>query len=288
MKYSIKNDRILIENCEDFNPEHILECGQIFRYKKVDNDYQVFSQNKMAILQKLGEKSYQILTNDTEYFVNFFDLKSDYSAIKKQILKSANDNQFIKNALNFGSGIRILNQDYFEATISFIISQNNNIKRIQLIVDNICQRFGTNMGNYFAFPTAKQLINATENDFKNLGAGYRANYIVNAVKFFQDFDFNSFAQLSEDQMQKVLLSIKGIGPKVADCIMLFAYHKKRVFPVDTWIEKVYREYFIGCGEQPFDSLNRVKIRNYFVDTFKDNSGFAQQYFFYYSRSGNKD
>ena len=287
MNYSITKDKITIRDCQDFEPEHILECGQVFRYKKTDFGYLVFSQDKKAEIKKVGENSFEILSTDTLYFEHYFDLKTDYSVIKKQVLDSAKNSQFVKNALQFGNGIRILNQDYFEATISFIISQNNNIKRIQLIIDSLCKKYGKNMGDYYAFPTAKDLELVTENDYKILGAGYRASYLVCAVKFFANFDFDSFSVLPEEQMQKILLSVKGIGPKVADCIMLFAYHKKRVFPVDTWIEKVYRDNFATETEKQAKNLNRVTIRNNLVKMFDDNSGFAQQYLFYYGRSGSK-
>lgn len=290
MKYHTEKDKIVVQDTKDFCPMHILECGQVFRFKKIDNFYQVFSKDKCATIKpKYNDKNevigYDIITNDTQYFENYFDLKTDYNLVKNKVLMLCQNEQFMQNAVDFGNGIRLLNQDPFEATISFVISQNNNIKRIQLIIEKICEKFGTKIGEYYAFPTQKQLENATEQDFKNLGAGYRAKFLVNVIKYFDNFDFAKFSQKPILEMEKQLLSITGIGQKVADCIMLFGYHKMEYFPVDTWIEKVFREYFGGNVKlSQSQSSNRLKIREFLVGKFGEYSGYAQQYLFYFQRS----
>ena len=289
MKYIKQSNKIIIQDLTEFNPEHIIECGQVFRYTKCDEVYQVFSANKTAFIVPTKDNlsqlcGYEIVTDDVDYFENYFDLKQDYASLKSQILKIQNSD-FMRNAINFGSGIRLLNQDHTETIIAFVISQNNNIKRIQQIIEKICQKFGTNMGGFYAFPTIEQLSKATSDDFKNMGAGYRATYLVDVIKFLQTFDSNSFEKLSQDEQLGVLLSVNGIGPKVADCILLFGYHNMTVFPVDTWIEKVYKEYFFGTGDSP--KLDRKQIRKNLVSRFGNMSGYAQQYLFYYQRSSKK-
>ncbi len=300
MKYKVENEQILIESEQDFNPMHILECGQVFRFKKVGGNYQVYSLNKSALIVDVTsehiskktlnstKKYYKIITNDVDYFVNYFDLKTNYNVIKNELLSIKNTKQLLTKAIDFGFGIRILNQDCFEAIISFIISQNNNIKRIQQIIEKICEKYGTNMGVYFAFPTPNQLENATVSELEKLGVGYRASYIINAVKIFGKMNFDNFKQKSIQEMEKELLGVTGIGQKVCDCIMLFGFHKLNYFPVDTWIEKVYTEYFAKDFKEQDEKLNkkidRKIMRSRFVDIFGGNSGYAQQYLFYYQRS----
>lgn len=296
MIYKTHKNEILIEAENDFNPAHILECGQVFRYLKQDDGYLVFSKNKQAKIidlnnnsqQNVNKQYYKIITNDVEYFVNYFDLKTDYLNIKNKLLSIEKTREVLSKAIEFGSGIRILNQDYFEAIISFIISQNNNIKRIQKIIEQICQKYGTNMGEYYAFPSPSQLEKATKEQLENLGAGYRASYILEAVKKFGECDFDIFTQKSIEEMEKELLSVNGIGQKVCDCVMLFGFHKMNYFPVDTWNEKVYQQYFASDYSKQDAILNkkidRVVMRNRFVEIFKENSGYAQQYLFYYART----
>lgn len=273
MNYIKQNNKLIIYSKEEFNLTHILECGQVFSYKKNDSSYEVYSKDKRAIANE-NDKYIEIISNDIEYFENYFDLNTNYSVIKKQLIKSHN---YLKEAIIFGSGIRILKQDPFETIISFIISANNNIKRIQKILFAIRERFGKNKGDYFAFPTIKQLQKASEQDFKNLGAGYRAKYLVNACKYLSESLINKMKLLNTHDLNIELLKIMGVGQKVADCIMLFAFGKQDVFPVDTWIEKVYNTYYE-------EEHNRKNIRLSLLQKFGNYSGYAQQYFFYSQRS----
>ena len=272
MKYEVQKDKIIIHSTDEFKPKDILECGQIFCYKKNNDNYVVYSLDKKAEIVHNG-KNYEILTKNTEYFVNFFDLNTNYCEIKQNLLNSY---PYLNNALKYGSGIRILKQDPFETIISFIISSNNNIKRIQKILFAIREKFGNKIEDYYTFPTVEQLLLATEQDFKNLGAGYRSKYLEIVVKQLSKIDLNSLNSLSTEELNKELLKLMGVGQKVADCIMLFGFGRGDVFPVDTWIEKVYCAYF----EEEHD---RVKIRRNLVNMFKQNSGYAQQYLFYSQR-----
>ncbi len=273
MNYTFQKDKIIIKSIEEFKPKHIIECGQIFCYKK-ENDitYIVYSADKMAKVKEY-ETYVEIETDNPDYFVNYFDLNTNYTDLKNKFIK---DYPYLTKAINYGTGIRILKQDPFETIIGFIISANNNIKRIQKIMFAIRQNFGKNMGEYYTFPTAQELSKATEQDFKNMGAGYRAKYLVEATKQLANADYESLRKMSTDELNKYLLAIMGVGQKVADCIMLFAFSKGNVFPVDTWIEKVYCSYFK-------EEHNRVIIRKNLLNTFGENSGYIQQYLFYSQR-----
>ena len=166
--------------------------------------------------------------------------------------------------------------------ISFIISANNNIKRIQLIIENICKRFGNRINDYYAFPTLKELEKASEEDFKGCGAGYRAKYLYKVVRELQNFNINEIYRLESENAIEKLLTLSGVGPKVADCILLFGFNKQDCFPVDTWIKKVYNEYFAKEKTE-----NVKQIRKKLVSIFGNLSGYAQQYLFYYKRSLDK-
>ena len=273
----MKTITIKIQNNTDFNPTHIFECGQFFRYKKINNDYYIaFSLDKKVEVFKKDEDYYfKCDENNVDYFNNFFDLETDYYAIKNNLIRNF---PFMKKAINFGYGIRILKQNILEMIISFIISANNRIPRIQKSIEYICEKAGTNMGDYYAFPTLEQLSKLDEQFFLNAKIGFRAKYMVQTIKDLQNIDFKELEKLDTPTLREKLIQLKGVGPKVADCILLFGFSRKNVFPVDTWIAKVY-EQDLG-GEQ----TNRVKIAKELVNKFSDLSGYAQQYLFYYKRS----
>lgn len=271
MKYEIDKNIIKIYSKDEFNPQHILECGQVFCYKKDGDKYIVFPGNKYAEIQEKGD-FYEIKVSkseDIDYFINFFDLKTDYIEIKKQLSKF----DILKEPLKFGYGIRILKQDIFETLISFIISANNNIKRIMLILNNLRRELGENN----AFPKFNKLLSCSEEFFKSMGAGYRANYLYEVLRQISPAQLEEMKALPTQELQNTLISLSGIGPKVADCIMLFGFHRGDVFPVDTWIHQMYNEYY-----SPLE--NRQTIRKNLVNQFGDLSGYAQQYLFYYQRS----
>ena len=274
LKYIIEKKFIKIFDKNDFNPEHILECGQIFSYEKIDNYYVVYSKDKAAKIVE-NEDGYVIETDDPKYFEVFFDLKTDYSKIKTYLKKF----DILKEPIKFGSGIRILRQDLFETLISFIVSANNNIKRIQLILNRIRQKFGTCMGAYYAFPTREQLLKATEEDFLQMGAGYRAKYLYKVLRQIDEDILREWQRMPTMQLRQKLISLAGVGPKVADCILLFGFSRGDVFPVDTWIEKMYRKFYTKD-----EQITREKIRHNLTQEFGELSGYAQQYLFYFMRA----
>lgn len=272
MKYTVGKNYLEIFDKNDFNLQHILECGQIFSYFKKDDFYIVLSKDKKAEISE-RKTSYYIKTDDPIYFESFFDLKTDYSDIKNRLLKI----EMMKEPINHGYGIRILKQDLFEMLIAFIISANNNIKRIQMILNRIREKFGTNMGDYYSFPTQKQLLKATESDFVGFGAGYRAKYLYKVVRQVDDDVLNEWKNLPTKELRAKLIDLAGVGPKVADCVLLFGYGRGDVFPVDTWIHQMYNKSFENLDD-------RTKIRKNLIEMFGELSGYAQQYLFYYIRA----
>ena len=275
MKYQIEENIIKIFSKDQFNPTHFLECGQVFCFKKEGEKYIVFPQDKYAeITEKNDYFEIKVLKKgDISYFIDFFDLKTDYNEIKKELFNF----NIMHKPLDFGYGIRILNQDLFETLVSFIISANNNIKRIKMILNNLRQHLGKPMyKDIYSFPTYENMLACDENFFKKMGSGYRASYLFKVLRQINPNDLQEMKKLSTAHLQQRLISLSGIGPKVADCIMLFGFHREDVFPVDTWIHQMYNQFY-----SPLE--NRNQIRKNLIDEFGKLSGYAQQYLFYYQR-----
>lgn len=270
-----EKDKLIITNSQDFNVIQTLNCGQIFRFVIDGDTAVVYSKDKYAKLL-WNSNTIQILTEDVDYFYKFFDLDRDYAQIKDVLRKD----EFLKSAVDYGSGIRIINNDAYEIIISFIISANNNIKRIKNSIEYLCSHYGKNMGMYYAFPTLEELKKVSIQDYRNAGLGYRAEQMFDTVQTLTDEDIESLKKKNKDEQFKFLLSLKGVGEKVANCIMLFGLGVKDVFPVDTWINKVYNNL------TNTNTTDRKKITKELTDRYKDLSGFAQQYFFYYYRDNN--
>ena len=275
MIYEVKDKKIIVYDKSQFNPTHILECGQVFRYgKDEDGNYFVFSSDKKAIIIEKNDV-YEIITkeNDIDYFVNYFDLKTDYNEIKNTL----KNNKVLAPMIDYGYGIRILNANTEEMIFSFIISQNNNIKRIQKIVNKLCE-LGENKGDYNAFPTSKILSEQPSEYFSTIGAGYRDKFLKSTADFLVTQNLDEVKKLSTDEIYNYLLTINGIGPKVASCALLFGFGRKEKFPVDTWLEQVYYNHFSS------EKRTRPAIQEYFENEFGKYSGIAQQYLFYYERT----
>ena len=257
-----------------------LFCGQVFRFREYQKGYLVFSADKCAYCYAEGDSAF---IDGDDYFFDYFDLSRDYGRIVENAVSYGFDK--LSFAAKKHSGLRILKQDKFEALISFIISQNNNIPRIKTIIERLCEKYGekkTFKGiDYYAFPTPEALSKAEIKDFKSLGLGYRDEYVSIAARsvFRGEIDLEKLALADTPSLRKALISIKGVGEKVADCALLFGFNHTDSFPVDTWIEKLYHEDFNG------ELTDRKKISDYFVRMFGENSGFVQQYLFYSKREG---
>lgn len=285
-KLNIKEEggRLILKH-ESFDPEDIFTCGQCFNFHKEDDgSYTAVFLGKIINLKKEGDKT--IIDNVSlddfyDYFYDYFDLGVDYKDIKKRISK----NETIKKACDYGSGIRILNQEFFETLISFIISANNQIPRIKKAVREISKMYGDYIGEYkereyYSFPSPQQLSKARPEDLREYArVGFRDKRIVQSAKIVNEgfFDFNEDIKMDTNDLSKKLQELPGIGPKVSDCILLFAFHKRETFPVDVWIKRVMEELFIK------KEVPKKKISAYAHEYFGKDAGYVQQYLFYYGR-----
>lgn len=273
----------IITEEEFFNVKDTLECGQIFRFKPFEKGYLVFSKDMACYAyNEDGKAVIECETENEGYFRHFFDLSRDYSLIYSRAKKSRYD--IVSRAAEAGKGIRILNQDKTETLFSFLTSQNNRIPRIKSIIERTCSARGIKNSflgeEYYSFPSPEELFDEDVGFYNGLGYGYRSDFIRSTAKRLIENagELDEMAVLSTTELKASLMSFKGVGPKVADCVSLFAYHKTDAFPVDTWIEKLYREDFNGAEK------NRNKINEFFVNSFGEDSGYIQQYVFYYKRS----
>ncbi len=271
----------IIFSSEYFSVKDTLECGQVFRFKPFEKGYLVFSLDKCAYCYNEGDFAYiECEDGDEDYFYHYFDLARDYSSIYLSAFNQGAD--ILKKSAIVGKGIRILNQDPIEALCSFIISQNNNIPRIKGIIEKLCFHCGEkklfNKIEYYAFPSITAVAKKDQKFFMSIGLGYRASYIKTFYESLQNgLDMNDYKSLSTVQLKKELIKLHGVGLKVANCVVLFGFHRSDSFPVDTWIAKVYEQDFKGKEK------NREKITEWFLSKFKENAGYFQQYLFHYKR-----
>lgn len=258
---------IIIDKSE-LNIKDTLECGQFFRYRDNGASYTVRSLDKTAVLYYNGNKTV-IESDDSEYFHNFFDLNTDYQKIKSTLYGLP----FMREAISNAPSLRILRQDPTETIFNFIISANNHIPRIKAIIERLCE------GE--AFPSIDILGDYSLEFYSSLGAGYRDKYLYETAQLLKtDKQFiDSIYTIDTPSAEKKLCSLKGVGPKVADCILLFSYYRMDTFPVDTWIKKVYKDIFNSDD-------NPKVIHDKLIATYGDLSGYAQQYLFYNKRSMN--
>ena len=271
-------NKIVFDN-RFFNIKDTFSCGQLFRFKPYSGGYLVFAEDKCAFLYESGGFTI-IEAEDERYFRHYFDLSRDYSAIYNAALNTGES--VLVKAAELSKGVRILNQNPVEALYSFMISQNNNIPRIQSTIEKLCMAYGEKVGGtveYYAFPTPENLKNVSVEDFKALGLGYRAEYLKElTAKILNGFDPLSLSFLPAAKLFDELMKLKGVGAKVANCVTLFGYHKTDSFPVDTWIKKYYTDDLKG-------TLTDIKkITDFFIGKYGDNAGYFQQYLFYYKRS----
>lgn len=280
MKYYEQNNAVIAEGINSFDIGQILECGQCFRFNKLAfGEYMIIAFRKILHIKQTGDKVlfYPCTKDDFEnIWINYFELDRDYNKIKEILSKD----DVLKTAVSFAPGIRILNQEPWECLISFIISQNNRIPMIKQVIKNISEKFGEKSGDFFFFPSVKQLINASIEELMSCKTGFRAKYIADAVKKVgeKQIRFETLDKLPTRDVRQKLIEIKGVGEKVSDCVMLFSMNRKEVFPTDVWIKRVIENlYFNG------KNVKLKEIHNFAENKFGEYAGFAQQYLFYYAR-----
>ena len=261
MKFKIleRENKVIIEDIKNFNTKHIFEGGQCFRWNETED--LVYHGVAFGYPAKVWQEAEEVfISSDApeELWRGYFDLDRDYEAASA----SFRGGEYLDEAKRFGRGIRILRQEPWEALCSFIISQCNNIPRIKGIVERLCACFGDAVSfegrEYHTFPAAERIARLSLEDLQPLRSGYRAEYILNAAKEIcsGSIDLDRLAYTDWVSAEKALLSMKGIGKKVADCVLLFGLHHMEAFPPD------------------FDP-----------SALGENAGLAQQYIFYYARSG---
>ena len=285
----MKEQKYIIENQESFELKDIFECGQCFRWNEnEDRSYTGVINNGVLNVEKQGEKIIftGMLDGDIKEVVRFyFDLDRNYEEIKMQL---SNIDKYLKTSVEYGKGIRILNQDLWETIISFIISANNNIPRIKGIIERISKKYGTkiewNGEKYYTFPTPKQLGKATVEDLRSLGTGFRDIRIYETTHKILNNEIDLQELHKEDTLtaREKVLTLSGVGPKVADCILLFSTLKRfDVFPIDVWVRRVMNELYIkNEDETKVSKKDIMKIAN---KKFGNLEGLAQQYLFYWKR-----
>ncbi|MCI1930604.1 MAG: N-glycosylase [Clostridia bacterium] len=286
MEISVRNNDVIIKNTDSFVISQTLECGQCFRFEKIsEENYIVIALGKLLHIYFNKDEVVFENTNIDDFkniWNRYFDFGRDYKAIKSNL--SSMDETLFK-AVKYAPGIRILNQDFFECLISFIISQNNRIPMIKKVVSNISRRYGTCIGDYngveyYSFPQGRDLANATESELMECKAGFRAKYIIDAVKKYNEgeFDNDKISGLSTDELRKKLMEIKGVGPKVADCVMLFSLSRSEAFPTDVWVKRVMSYFYFGGNDTSLKEIQKMA-----KEKFGRYEGFAQQYLFNYAR-----
>ena len=286
----MKEQNLVIENVKSFNLTHIFECGQCFRWNKnEDGSYTGIVRKNVINIKMINNDVYVSSYGDDDIenlFNNYFDMNRDYEKIKTKLRKIDNH---MKESISYGDGIRLLNQDLWETIISFIISANNNIPRIKGIIERISKRYGDkikwNGCEYFAFPTPEQLSKASVEDLRNLGLGFRDIRVYETTQKIlnKEIDLEKLHQEQDTEIvREELLTLPGVGPKVADCILLFSTLKRlTVFPIDVWVRRVMNDLYIHNENE--EKVNKKLIMNVANEKFGDLCGMAQQYLFYWKR-----
>lgn len=269
LEYKIFENRVEVYNLSDFELFDTLMCGQCFRFKeREDGSFSGVAMGKEITLGKNDDTLTLFCSEeDFELWRVYFDLDTDYGKIKEDLSKI---HPTLAEAAKFAPGIRILRQEPFEALISFIISQNNNIKRISGIVEKLCALFGDEIADgVYAFPTLEALENVTVEDLAPVKSGFRAKYIVDAVSKVKsgEVDLEKVKSLSFDEAKAELMKIKGVGEKVAHCVLLYGFHRLEGFPMDVWMKRAMSVLFPENKGEDFGEF----------------AGIAQQYIFHYAR-----
>jgi N-glycosylase/DNA lyase len=274
MKIEIKDSDIILHGVKCFDLDLTLDCGQAFRWvKEKDGSYSGVVKGVYLNIKKIGDDTFILKDTAKQDFDNiwrkYFDFDKDYV----KICNTLKEDELLSSTIDEYYGIRILNQDSWEALCSFVISQQNNIKRIKGIIERLCRKYGKEVKKgYYSFPSAEELSKLTVEDFEALGTGYRAKYLERLAKSVSngEIDLEKIKTLSLEEARKELLNIYGVGIKVANCALLFGFGFYDAFPIDVWMKRVM-EYYPNGLPKCFDGIG----------------GIAQQYLFHWARNNLK-
>ena len=289
--------KYVINNCKSFKVKDVFDCGQCFRWnEQEDGSYTgIFGNNVLNVKQELVCDEYKITISGVcdgdieEISRKYFDLDRNYETIKDSLSKI---DEYLAESIKYGEGIRILNQDLWEMIISFIVSANNNIPRIKGIINRMSQKYGKKVEfrgkYYYTFPTVDELSIASKEELRELGLGFRDKYIYETTKKIKSGEVSLEKMKNEKNNIKIrdeLLTLSGVGPKVADCILLFSTLKRfDVFPIDVWVRRVMNDLYIHNPKE--NKVNKKEIEQLAKAKFGDLEGIAQQYLFYWKRQNN--
>lgn len=294
------NKNYYLENVTDFRLKDVLECGQCFHFERTDtginpDEYEydiIFRDRILHIKEEPDANGVRLIFENTEeweyqtIWKQYFDLERDYSEIKNRIIEA---DSRLEEIIEEFPGIRILNQDFFETLISFIISQNKQVPQIKQVVKNLSSELGTKfdvtmisrLSSEFDafFPTAEQIYNASEETIRKSKCGFRAPYIMDAAtKVYNELITEKrLARMDTDSAREELMTIRGVGEKVASCVLLFGLGRREAFPVDVWMKRIC-EYLYFDADTP-----KAEIEKYAIDRFGEYAGYAQQYLFIYGQ-----
>ncbi len=287
----MKEQQYILEKPKTFNLKDIFECGQCFRWNEQDDgSYTGIWKENVVNVKKEGED--YIFTgicksgNLEEEIKEYFDFNRDYEKLKKELSKI---DDYMKESIKYGKGIRILNQDLWETIISFIISANNNIPRIKGIIERLSEKYGKKIEcrgkKYYTFPTPEELKDVTVEEYRKLGLGFRDIRLYETTKMILErkVDLKELEENSNTiEVREKLLTLSGVGPKVADCILLFSTLKRfEVFPIDVWVRRVMNDLYIKNEDET--KVNKKQIEKMAQDKFGNLAGLAQQYLFNYRK-----
>ena len=278
-----------IDKLDSFRLKDIFECGQCFRWEKeIDNSYTGVVYDRVINVKIENEVVIFTSSNDDNLkpiVRSYFDLDRNYSEIKDSLSKI---DKYMKTSIEFGKGIRILNQDLWECIISFIISANNNIPRIKKIIEKLSKEYGKeiefNGKKYYTFPTPKELGKASVQDLRNLGLGFRDKRVYETTRKVNtnEVDLDEIKKLNNsNKIREELLKLDGVGNKVADCIMLFSLQRFDVFPIDVWVRRVMHDLYIHNENE--ENVSKTELGKIAEEKFGKIAGLAQQYLFYWRR-----
>lgn len=269
-------------NVDCFNLKYTLECGQCFRWKKIDEDYYIGIIKDRVIKIKQDKNKLFVLSNNysnlEKVVREYFELDKDYKIIEERISKV---DEYVEKAVKNTSGLRHLKQDFFETIISYIISANNNIPRISKSVNEISKRYGKEIEfegeKYYLFPRPEELKKVTIDEYRECGVGFRDKYIYNTVRKINNGEINleNMQEMDTLTLRNLLLTLMGIGPKVADCILLFSCSRQEVFPIDVWVERVMKKLYFDDKD-----VSKKEILKYADEKFGKDAGIIQQHLFY--------
>ncbi len=276
MDWTFDGNGVAFHGLTHFSLSQCLCSGQTFRWKPYKDGFFGVALGYAVYARQTG----QTLTLEgvpqsaAEAFARYFDLNRDYAAIQTSFV----NDPFLSEGIRYAQGLRVLRQPPFETLVSFIISANNNIKRISRIVETLCERYGEPLAGGFDFPTPEKLASLSADELKACGAGYRADYISGAARMVCDgFSLEETSRMPYEQAREKLTALPGVGLKVADCAALYGMGFLQSFPLDVWMRRVI------CGVYHYRGRGDNDFRRFVDTTFGEYAGIAQQYLFHYAR-----